>query len=97
MIIVRLLSVVALLVAVAAGIQDIMLSWSAQQLVITPLGKAWFNLHASSLNGLQAGIQRYLSPELWDPWIITLLQWPAWAVLIGFAFLLMLLTKMVRA
>ena len=97
MIIIRLLSVASLLVAVAAGAQDIMLSWSAKHLIITPLGKAWFNLHASSLNTLQAAIERHLSPGLWDPWMITLLQWPAWAVLAGFAFLLMLLTKMVRA
>lgn len=97
MIIFRLLSAVALIVAIVAGAQDVMLSWSAKHLIITPLGKAWFNLHADSLNTLQAGVERHLSPQLWDPWMVTLLQWPAWAVLAGFAFLLMLLTNMVRS
>ena len=97
MIIVRLLAVISLLVALAAGIQDVILSSSADKIVVTPLGKAWFDLHAGSLNLVQAVVERYASPKLWDPWIITLLQWPTWAVLAGVAFILVLLSKMVRA
>lgn len=43
---------------------------------VTALGKLWFELHPSSLNGAQAGIQRFVSPLLWDPVISTLLQMP---------------------
>ena len=43
-------------------------------------GELWFRLHAGSLNVSQAVIQRYVHPGLWDPAIITLLQWPAWSI-----------------
>lgn len=44
-------------------------------------GELWFRLHSGSLNLSQAIIQRYLTPSLWDPVIIGLLQWPAWSIL----------------
>lgn len=47
------------------------------------LGALWFRIDASSLNVIQALIQRYIWPELWDPAITTVLLWPAWLVLIG--------------
>ena len=44
-------------------------------------GEIWFRFDVDSLNAAQAGIQRYLLPELWDPVIVTVLTWPGWAVL----------------
>jgi hypothetical protein len=44
------------------------------------LGEMWFKLHAPSLNGTQAGIQRYVAPWLWEPVITTILLWPGWLV-----------------
>ncbi len=44
-------------------------------------GELWFTLHPYSLNLSQAVIQRYLLPSLWDPIIVSLLQWPAWSLL----------------
>ncbi|MEM9442102.1 MAG: hypothetical protein AAGA73_16800 [Pseudomonadota bacterium] len=44
-------------------------------------GELWFNLHPYSLNLSQAVIQRYLLPSLWDPVIVSVLQWPAWSIL----------------
>lgn len=44
------------------------------------LGTLWYGLHPSSLNGAQAGIQRFVSPLLWDPIISTLLQMPLFLV-----------------
>lgn len=44
------------------------------------LGTLWYSLHPSSLNGAQAGIQRFVSPLLWDPTISTLLQAPLFLV-----------------
>ena len=48
------------------------------QWVLTPLGEQWFKLHASSLNTFQAAIERHVSPVLWDPVIVSLLQVPTW-------------------
>lgn len=47
---------------------------------LVALGEIWFKLDSQSLNGAQAGIQRYVSPYLWEPVITTVLLWPAWAV-----------------
>jgi hypothetical protein len=30
---------------------------------------------------MQAVVQRFLHPLLWDPVIATILQWPAWSLL----------------
>lgn len=48
---------------------------------VIPLGELWFNVHVASLNLIQAVVQRYLHPFLWDPIITTALQWPAWSLL----------------
>ena len=50
--------------------------FGANGFAATGFGKLWFALHPSSLNGAQAGIQRFVSPFLWDPIIATLLQMP---------------------
>lgn len=44
------------------------------------LGELWYKLSPATLNGAQAGIQRYIAPWLWEPVITTVLLWPAWAV-----------------
>ncbi len=46
------------------------------------LGGLWAALDLDSLNLIQAVVQRYLHPVLWDPGIISLLLWPAWIVLV---------------
>lgn len=47
------------------------------------LGEIWFALDVSSLNLVQAVIQRFLHPGLWDPVIVWLLRWPLWSLLGG--------------
>ena len=44
------------------------------------LGEFWYLADAGSLNGVQAGVQRYLDPGLWDAGFAPVLFWPAWAV-----------------
>jgi len=46
-----------------------------------PFGELWFNVHVTSLNLIQAFVQRHLHPFLWDPIITAALQWPAWSLL----------------
>jgi len=57
------------------------------------LGQLWFEFDSGSLNFLQAIIQRYLLPALWDPGIVTLLLWPAWLVFIIPGALLLILFR----
>jgi len=42
-----------------------------------PLGNIWYALSPGTLNGLQAGVERYISPALWDSAFFPLLQQPA--------------------
>jgi hypothetical protein len=44
------------------------------------LGELWGKNHLPSLNFIQAIIQRYVAPWLWEPVIVTILLWPGWAV-----------------
>ena len=48
-------------------------------LVMTSLGQAWFDVHAASLNLVQALIERYTFPFLWDPVFVSVLFLPGWA------------------
>ena len=76
---------------------DIMRAMDVGQFSFTPLGKVWFELDASSLNFSQAIIQRYTFPEIWDPGIITILNWPAVFVLTGTGVFLLLLAGILQA
>ena len=48
---------------------------------VIPAGQLWFDINVASLNLMQAVVQRFLHPWLWDPVITTILQWPAWSLL----------------
>lgn len=76
--------IAVLLIAVGAAL-GVALGWG------TPLGEVLFRYDPAVLNTAQAGIQRYVSPALWDDAILPLLERPAWAppAALG-AFLLML-------
>jgi hypothetical protein len=56
------------------------------------LGQLWFDLNRSSLNLVQAVVQRYLHPFLWDPIIVTVLLWWAFAVLMVLGMLILALS-----
>ncbi len=60
-------------------------------------GELWFRLDAGSLNLSQAVVQRYVHPWLWEPAIVTLLRWPAWALLGAPGVVLVLLFSMRRS
>jgi hypothetical protein len=47
---------------------------------IRALGSLWFDLHKNSLGAAQVVVQRYVWAPIWDPFVITLLQWPGWFV-----------------
>jgi len=79
-IICRVIGSILLLAAIAAAGYEAFTAFEAGSWRSIALGEIWFKLHAASLNGAQAGIQRYISPFLWEPVITTVLLWPGWAV-----------------
>lgn len=54
------------------------------------LGDLWARMDGASLNLVQAIVQRYLLPALWDPMLVTVLLLPAWPLLGGAAALFLL-------
>ena len=76
----RTISLIALVMAVITGVIDAIKSVAGSELVITPLGAAWFSISPDTLNLMQAIIQRNLHPYLWDPIAQWILLQPAWAV-----------------
>ena len=58
--------------------------------MLTPLVQIWTGLSPQSLASAQAAVQK-LSPRLWDPVVLGLIQFPAWIVLIGIGAVFVLL------
>lgn len=82
MLLLRLLGSWFLLLATLALVNDASRSVSSKAgFVSVSLGEHWFKLHVASLNLVQAMTERYVSPKLWDPAIVTILHMPAWLVL----------------
>ena len=48
---------------------------------VTPLGRLWYEIDPSTLNMLQAGVERNISPAVWDYIVFPFLRWPAALVL----------------
>ena len=65
--------VAALLLAVGLAL-GFLTGWSA------PLGAALYRYDPALLNTAQAGIQRYVSPALWDDAVLPLLERPSWVL-----------------
>ena len=86
----RSLAMLALAVAVILAVLDGARSVAASTLVLTPLGTSWYSLSPDTLNGLQAGIQRYVHPSIWDPGAIWLLNQPGSLVMGALAAILYL-------
>jgi hypothetical protein len=57
------------------------------------LGQLWYELDRSSLNLMQAVIQRYVSPFLWDRIIVSILLCWVFAILIGLGAVILLLAR----
>jgi hypothetical protein len=92
---VRLLGLVLLAGAFVAAAWQFQLWAQAGRFIPLALGQMWFNIDPSSLNLVQAVIERHVWPPLWDPVILTVLRWPAWAVL-GLPALILLILPMRR-
>jgi hypothetical protein len=63
---------------------------------IVPTAELWFSIDTGSLNLVQAVVQRYLHPVLWDPVIAGILQWPLWSILGGPGIAMMIIYGQAR-
>jgi hypothetical protein len=73
------LMILGALATFSAGIYDLF-GEPARSGLFHSAGEAWFSLSPTSLNLMQAVTQRYVSPELWDPTIISVLKLPLVAI-----------------
>lgn len=81
--------------AVALG-ADVVASVQAGAVVTNPAGAIWYKCAPDSLNLVQAVVQRYIHPALWDKAIFPLLTLPAWVGLGLLGVLLVLLGQIGR-
>lgn len=82
---IRFIALILICAALACGVYDLVDGR------FHALGEIWYMLAPGSLNLAQAVTQRYLLPELWDPVIVWILQWPAGAIfsLVGLVVLIL--------
>ena len=73
----RVLGLLFLLAAALVLGADLAATGDGSQTALEPLGALWYSLDPGSLNLIQAVIERYVWEPLWDPVLITALQWPA--------------------
>ena len=78
---VRLLGLKLLGGALLAVALQFQLWAETERFVPMGLGRMWIELHPSSFEFAQAAVERHVWPQLWDPVIVTVLSWQAWAVM----------------
>jgi hypothetical protein len=89
----RLIGTFFLAITLLLVVMDGARMFASSSFVFTPLGETWFKLDQSlgtlTLNTLQAIIQRYVHPAVWDPFFVTILGAPGWLVfgILGSLFL----------
>ncbi len=88
----RLIGWIISLAGLAVLARDVFVSIDTKQWAPIAVGQLWYNLNPSSLNLVQAVVQRYIHPFLWDPIIVTVLLWWAFAVLMVLGLLILALS-----
>jgi len=92
MIVVRILAWLFLLATLVAAGAEVTTSLQAGAWTPLQAGTLWFKANVYSLNLVQAIIQRYIHPAIWDPGIVTVLLWPTWVVTLIPGVVLMLIS-----
>lgn len=87
----RAISLLALIVAVISAVVDAIRSLAASEIVITPLGAAWYSFSPDTLNLAQALIQRNVHPYIWDPIVQWILLQPTWGVFLTLSLIFYLI------
>ena len=89
MIVGRVIGWIVLLFGGAVLVRDVLVWIDTKHWAPIALGQLWYQLNRSSLNLVQAVIQRYIHPFLWDPIIVSALLCWAFAVLMVLGVLLL--------
>jgi hypothetical protein len=84
---------IVLLAGLSVLVRDLIAWYDTGRWAPLALGQLWYQLDRSSLNLVQAMVQRYLSPVLWDRIIVNLLLCWAAAALIAVGAVILLLAK----
>ena len=93
MIVGRVIGWIALLAGGAVFVRDLLVWVDTKHWAPIALGQLWYQLNRSSLNLVQAVVQRYIHPFLWDPIIVSILLSWAFAVLLILGVLLLVLFR----
>jgi hypothetical protein len=93
MIVGRVIGWIALLAGGAVLVRDFLVWLDTKHWAPIALGQLWYQLNRSSLNLVQAVVQRYIHPFLWDPIILSILLCWAFAVLMFLGVLLLILFR----
>jgi hypothetical protein len=89
----RLIGWIIFLAGLAVLAHDVFVWIDTKHCAPIALGQLWFDLDRSSLNLVQAVVQRYIHPFLWDPIIVTVLLWWAFAVLMFLGLVILALSR----
>ena len=91
MILARLIGWIVFLAGAAVLVRDFLVWVDTKTWASIALGQLWYQLNRSSLNLVQAVIQRYIHPFLWDPIILSILLCWAFAVLMVLGLLILVI------
>ncbi len=83
MIVGRAVGWLIMLAGLSVLVRDVLASIEVKAWAPIALGQLWYEIDPSSLNLFQAMTERYASPLLWDPVIVSLLLCWAFAVLVA--------------
>jgi hypothetical protein len=90
MIVGRVIGWILFLAGAAVLVRDLLVWIDTKHWAPIALGQLWYDLNRSSLNLVQAVVQRYIHPFLWDPIIVNVLLSWAFAVLMFLGAVLLL-------
>ena len=63
--------------------------WLSGEDIVRPAGLAWAEVNTFSLTQTQYVVQEFLSPNLWDSYIVPLLEQPTWLAMAEVSALLL--------
>jgi hypothetical protein len=89
----RLIGWAFFLAGLAVLVRDALVWIDTKRWAPIALGQLWFDLNRSSLNLVQAVVQRYIHPFLWDPIIVSILLCWAFAVLMVLGVVILALSR----
>lgn len=82
------LGILLIAIAILALGFDAQLSAEDAEPQFKALGQWWYELDRGSYNGIQVLLERHIWPPLWDPVLLTAVQWPVWVVVAPVGILL---------